>query len=101
VTIVVITPHAAAGPEAEWPLLTDRQVDTRVARIPAPGGTTTEPGTPPTSPAGLGSLASPHLLGGAVTSLLRRGPLDAIGYASTSTGYVIGHTAETALLERL
>jgi maleate isomerase len=101
VTIGVITPHAAAGPEAEWPLLTDRQVDTRVARIPAPGGTTTEPGTPPTSPAGLGSLANPDLLGGAVTSLLRRGPVDAIGYASTSTGYVIGHAAETALMEQL
>ena len=100
-TIGVITPHAAAGPEAEWPFITDHQVDTRVARIPAPGATTTEPGTPPTSPVGLRSLATIDVLGGAVTSLLRRGPVDAIGYASMSTGYVIGHTAEAALIEQL
>jgi len=100
-TIGVITPHAAAGPEAEWPLITGHRVDTRLARISAPGGTVTEPGTPPTSPAGLRSLADLNVLSGAAACLLDRGPVDAIGFASTSTGYVIGHIAEAALLEQL
>jgi maleate isomerase len=100
-TIGVITPHASPGAEAEWPLVTGHRVDTRLARIPAPGGTVTEPGTPPTSPAGLRSLADLNILSGAAACLLGRGPVDAIGYASTSTGYVIGHTAEAALMEQL
>lgn len=97
----VITPHAAAGPEAEWPLITGRQIVTRVARIPAPGATAAAPGTPPTSPAGLRTLADPAILFDAAASFGGPGSVDAIGLASTSMEYAIGHAAESARLEEL
>jgi maleate isomerase len=96
----VITPHAAAGPEAEWPLMGAGRIITRIARIPAPGGSVAEPGSPPASPSGLRALTSPAVLDQAVASFAP-GSVDAIGYASTSTGYVIGRPAESALLDRL
>jgi maleate isomerase len=96
-----ITPHAAAGPEAEWPLIADGQIVTRVARSTAPGATAAAPGTPPTSPAGLRTLADPVVLAEAAASFAGPGSVDAIGLASTSTGYVIGHTAESTRLEEL
>jgi maleate isomerase len=96
----VITPHAAAGPDVEWPLMGAGRIVTRIARISAPGVRAAEPGTPPTSPSGLRALAVPAALDEAAASFAR-GSIDAIGYASTSTGYVIGRQAETALLERL
>jgi maleate isomerase len=97
----VITPHAAAGPEAEWPLIAGREIVTRVARIPAPGATAAAPGTPPTSPAGLRALADPAILFDAAASFGGPGSVDAIGLASTTTGYVIGRAAESARLEAL
>jgi maleate isomerase len=97
----VITPHAAAGPEAEWPLIAGRQIVTRVARIPAPGASEAAPGTPPTSPAGLRTLADPSVLVDAAASFGGPGSVDAIGLASTSMGYVIGRPAESARLEEL
>jgi maleate isomerase len=96
----VITPHAAAGPETEWPLAGAGRIITRIVRIPAPEGSVAEPGTPPTSPAGLRALTSPAVLEQAVASFAP-GSVEAIGYASTSTGYAIGHPAESALLDRL
>ena len=97
----MITPHAAAGPEAEWPLMMTRQVVTLVSRIPAPGATAAVPGTPPTSPAGLRTLADAAVLGAAAESFGDPGAIDAIGLASTSMGYVIGRAAESARLEGL
>jgi maleate isomerase len=49
----------------------------------------------------LRSLADLNVLSGAAACLFGRGSVDAIGYASTSTGYVIGHTAEAALMGQL
>jgi maleate isomerase len=97
----VITPHAAAGSEAEWPLMVPRQIVTRIARIPAPGATAAAPGTPPTSPAGLRTLADPAAMNDAAASFGGPGSVDAIGLASTSMGYVIGGAAESALLQKL
>jgi len=100
-TIGVISPHAAAGPEAEWPLMLDSPVAVRVARVPAPGATAAEPGTPPTAPAGLQALTDDAVIDAAAESLGEPRSLDAIGYASTTTGYAIGHAAESALVTRL
>jgi maleate isomerase len=97
----VITPHAAAGPEAEWPLMAAGKIVTRVARIPAPGATEAAPGTPPTAPAGLRALADAAVLVEAAASLGGTGAFDAIGLASTTMGYVIGRVAESARLEGL
>ena len=60
VTVGVLTPHAAAGPEAELPDMAPGQVITQVSRIPAKGATVDSPGSPPTSPAGLRALAEPQ-----------------------------------------
>lgn len=98
-TIGVITPHAAVGPEGEWPLMVGDRIITRTARVSRPGRTVGEPGDPPTSPSGLRALATPEALDEAAA--ITQGSTDAIGYASTSTGYVIGHRPEAALVDRL
>jgi maleate isomerase len=100
ITIGVITPHAAVGAGGEWPLMVGDRIITRTARIPTPGVTAGEPGDPPTSPSGLRALATPEALDEAVATFAQ-GSTDAIGYASTSTGYVIGYRAEAALMDRL
>jgi maleate isomerase len=100
ISIGVLTPHAAAGPEVELPDMAPGQVATQVWRIPAPGASVSTPGPPPTSPSGLRALTAPSVLDAAVESFAR-GSVDAIGYASTSTGYAIGFDAEAAMLARL
>jgi maleate isomerase len=76
------------------------RVVTCVARIPSDGGTVGEPGGDVTSPSGLRSLTAPELIDPAA-EMLARAPLDAIGYASTSSAYAIGFDAEEALISRL
>ncbi len=100
ISVGVLTPHAAAGPEAELPDMAPGQVAARVSRIPAPGASVGAPGTPPTSPSGLRSLTQPSALDEATAAFVA-GSVDVIGYASTSTGYAIGFDAETTMLERL
>jgi maleate isomerase len=99
-TLGVMTPHAAAGPEVEWPAMAGKQLVVRIARVPAPGGTLDAPGTPPACPAGLRAIATPAALNlVAATDALES--VSAIGYASTTTGYVIGPDAERDLLEQV
>jgi maleate isomerase len=100
ITVGVLTPHAAAGPEAELPDMAAGQVFTLVSRIPAIGATVDSPGTPPTSPSGLRALAAPAALD-AAAAVFAPGSVDVIGYASTSTGYAIGFDAEAAMVDRL
>jgi maleate isomerase len=100
ISIGVLTPHAAVGPEAELPDMAPGQVVTRVSRILAPGTDVGKPGLPPTSPSGLRALTVPAALDTAAAALVP-GSLDVIGYASTSTGYVIGFDAESSLVDRL
>jgi maleate isomerase len=54
----------------------------------------------PTTPAALRELTASPLLDEAAV-LLGRGSVDAIGYASTSSGYAIGFDAEAAFVTRL
>jgi maleate isomerase len=76
------------------------QVVTRVSRIVAPGIDLSCPGPPPTSLSGLNALTEPSVLDTAAAAL-PPDAVDAIGYASTSSGYAIGFDAEAAMVDRL
>jgi maleate isomerase len=100
ISIGVLTPHAAAGPEVELPDMAAGQVTTQVARIPVSGLDGTVNATPPSSSSGLRALTSPSALDRAA-AVFPHGSVEVVGYASTSTGYAIGFDAETAMVERL
>ena len=100
ISVGVLTPHAAAGPEAEFPDMVPGKVVTQVSRIPSVGASGAAPGTPPTSPSGLRALTAPSILDEAA-AVFAPGSVDVIGHASTSTGYAIGFDAETEMLDRL
>ncbi|WP_377501844.1 hypothetical protein [Microlunatus sp. GCM10028923] len=74
--IGVLTPHVAAGPEVEWPAMAGGRVTVR---------------REPVGPAG-----PEHAL-----ARFGDGSVGALAYASTSTGYALGHRAETELIDRL
>jgi len=100
ISIGVLTPHAAAGPEAELPAMAPGRIVTRVSRVMAPGADGSAPATPPTSPSGLRALTAPSALDEAAAAF-PSGSVDVIGYASTTTGYSVGFDAEATMLERL
>jgi maleate isomerase len=96
----VLTPHAAPGLEVEITEMTSfAGLDVVVARTSSEGQTTaTRPRQP--SPAHLRTLATPSALHQPVARL-RQASVDVIAYASTTSGYAIGHAAEVDLTERL
>jgi maleate isomerase len=94
IRIGVLTPHSAAGPEEELPVMAPGQVMTCVARVL--DGTAKGVATP----SGLRAMAASPLLDEAAETL-GHSSLDAIAYASTSTAYAIGFDAEAALVSRL
>ena len=98
ITVGVLTPHAAAGADAEFSRMAPGQVRTEVARIRS-GDSASGGGEPPTSPEGLRALATPAALDAAAAALA--GAVDVLAYASTSSGYAIGYDAEAALVDRL
>jgi maleate isomerase len=100
ISVGVLTPHAASGPEMELPEMAPGRVVTQVSRVLPPGVGASAPGAPPTSPGGLRALAVPSALDDAAGAFAE-GSVDVIGYASTSTGYALGFDAETAMLEQL
>jgi uncharacterized protein len=79
IRIGVLTPHVAAGPEAELPAMAPGRVMTCVARV---------------------ASGAPALLD-AGAEMLGQGSLGAIVYASTSSAYSIGFDAEAAVESRL
>ena len=94
----VLTPHAAAGPEVEFADMAPGRVTAVIARVrPADASASW---TPPTSAAGLRALAAPSTVERAAAPF-RTGSVEAVVYASTSTGYVLGPRAEAALVEGL
>ena len=98
ITIGVLTPHAAAGPEVELPAMAAGRVTAVVARIrpeDAEGDS-----TPPETAAGLRALTRPVAVDRAAAGF-RPGSVDAVAYASTTTGYALGHQAEATLVGRL
>jgi maleate isomerase len=96
----VLTPHAASGPEVEIPEMASARLDVVVARISRRGDTTVTIPTPPSAAGHLRTLATPSSLRSAVASL-REASVDVIAYASTTSGYAIGHAAEAKLIRRL
>lgn len=99
-TVGVLTPHAASGPEVEIPEMASARLDVVVARISRRGDTTVTIPTPPSAAGHLRTLATPSALRSAVASL-REASVDVIAYASTTSGYAIGHAAEAKLIRRL
>jgi maleate isomerase len=95
----VLTPHAAFGPEAEFPAMAPGQVVTCVARVSS-DTVGVGVGATPSSPAGLRTLTTPPFLDPAA-DMLSRGSLDVIGYASTGSAYAIGFDAEAEIVSRL
>jgi maleate isomerase len=97
ITVGLLTPHAAAGADAEFEDMVGHGVRTRVVRVrPSTEGDAEAP----TSVDGLRGLARLDLLDAAVARLEPES-LDALAYASTSTAYAIGAPAERELVARL
>ena len=84
-TVGVLTPHVTAGPEIEIPVMSAGHVATVVSRIPLPARS--DAGA--TSPQSLREGARPSALDGAAKAF-PHGSVDALAYASTSSGYVTG-----------
>jgi maleate isomerase len=99
-TVGVLTPHAASGPEVEIPEMASATLDLVVARVARRVDNTVTISKPPSAAADLRALATPSALRPAVESL-REASVDVIAYASTTSGYAIGHAAEVNLVRRL
>ena len=84
-TVGVLIPHVTAGPEIEIPVMSAGHVATVVSRIPLPARS--DAGA--TSPQSLREGARPSALDGAAKAF-PHGSVDALAYASTSSGYVTG-----------
>jgi maleate isomerase len=91
--IGVLTPHASPGPEEEFPAMAPGCLATRVVDVGPPGD-------PPTTPPVLRALTAAAVLDEAARTLLADS-IDAVGYASTTSAYVIGFDAEMAMVSRL
>jgi maleate isomerase len=94
----VLTPHAAAGPEVELPDMAPGRVTAVVARVRPADATASW--TPPSTADGLRALAGPSEVDRAAAPF-RGGSVEVVAYASTSSGYVLGHRGEAALVERV
>src|SRR4029453_7386002 len=95
IRIGILTPHAAPGPEAEFPAMAPGRITTRVRRVAADvaGG---RGRTKPPAPTAGARWPEPPLLEVAADSLAAW-PADVMGYASTSSAYVIGFDDEEVL----
>ena len=100
ITVGVLTPHAAAGPDAEFPLIAPEHVRVQMSRIQMPPSWRPSEGGRPATSEELRALATPEALDQAA-SALPPGSFDVLVWASTSSAYVIGYDAESALVERL
>ena len=100
-TVGIVTPHAAAGPEVELPAMTRGRVTTVVSRTESPPSASRRPSrTAPPGHAELRASTGPAALDHAAVTF-RGMTFAAIAHASTTSGYVIGHREEVALVERL
>ena len=100
-TVGVVTPHTAAGPEVELPAMTRGRVAIVVARTGSPPEASQAPSrTAPPAHAELRASTEPAALDRAAVTFRGR-TLAAVVHASTTSGYVIGHREEAALVERL
>ena len=93
-TVGVVTPHTAAGPEVELPRMTRGRVDTIVSRPVSPSRAAAP------AHAELRASTQPAALDRAAVAFSGRA-LAAVAHASTTSGYVVGRREEDALIERL
>ncbi len=100
-TVGVVTPHAAPGPEVELPALSRGHVAVLIARTKTPPTCVRQAPQPRASAAaGLRALSTPAVLDLATTSFRNR-TIDVIAHASTTSSYVLGRRGETALVEHI
>jgi maleate isomerase len=100
-TVGIVTPHSAAGPEVELPAMTHGRVTTVVSRTGSPPQASQAPsGTAAPAHPGLRASTEPAALDRAMVTFRGR-TLAAAAHASTTSGYVIGHREEVTLIERL
>jgi maleate isomerase len=96
-TVGVLTPHAAPGPDVEMPQMAPGRVRVEVSRIwNAASGASGNAGS--TSADGLRTQAGAAVLDEAAALLPA---VDVLAFASTSSGYALGHDEEFALVKRL
>jgi maleate isomerase len=86
VTVGILTPHSAPGPEVELPFLSHGRVRTVVVRAG--------------SPTELGASTEPEAVEEAAETF-RSSEVDAVAHASTTTGYLIGASREASLVREL
>jgi maleate isomerase len=100
-TVGIVTPHTAAGPEVELPVMTSGRVSTVVARTGSPPEASQAPSR--TVPAGHTALrtSTEHAAIDRAAVTFRGRTLAAVAHASTTSGYVIGFRDEAATVERL
>jgi maleate isomerase len=99
IRIGVVSPHAAIGPEAEFPAMAPGRVTTRVERVSVGAALVGVKADAP-SPSRLRALTAYPILDEAAATLARDS-VDVIAYASTSSAYAIGFDAEAAVALRL
>jgi len=98
ISVGVLTPHAAPGPEAEFQVMAPGRLTTTVARV-SPGAHG-DAGPPPTSASGLRELMASKSLDESAAAL-GTASTAAIAFASTSAAYAIGYGDEVGTLSRL
>jgi maleate isomerase len=101
VTVGVVTPHAAPGPEVELPAMTGGRVVTTVFRTGSlqVASQSPSPADPPAH-AALRAATGPAAFDHAAMAFAGT-TLAAIAHASTTCGYVIGQREEADLVDRL
>lgn len=97
-TVGVLTPHAAPGPDVEMPSMAPGRVHVEVSR--SWNATSCGSGNRRSASAdGLRTLAGAAVLDEAASALLPT--VDVLAFASTSSAYALGYDEESALVKRL
>jgi maleate isomerase len=99
IRIGVISPHAAKGPEAEFPAIAPGRIETSVVRLAGDDAVGAGGGASERAPLGGRAMTDPRL--DEATERLAAGGMDALGYASTSYAYAAGFANEAATVSRL
>ncbi len=100
-SVGVVTPHKAAGPEVELPAMSSGRLGTSLFRSGSPAGASQAPvGTGPPAHADLRWSTEPAVIDRAAVTF-RGQPVDSVAHASTTAGYVIGPREEAAAVDRI
>jgi maleate isomerase len=100
-TVGIVTPHAAAGPEIELPAMTRGHVTTVVSRTGSLPETSSAPSQTALSPHAFLRASTEHAALDRAAVTFEGSTLAAVAHASTTSGYVIGYRDEAAAVDRL